>query len=153
MKNIESRIEDIAVGLSVPLEKIKLVYDNIKLKDRMQGDDLRQLSEIGIPVISELSKASGNTPQEVKEAISKEGIPFIYIHKLFMHLTNEGEMFFELKKKQSQTWGYQYNAALKRLIIDAYNSGYEECENKGMREYSAEQYYQDNFTSHLKEKN
>lgn len=144
MENIESRIEDIALGLSVQSEKIKMVYDNVKLKGRMQSDDLRQLTEIGIPVISELSKVSGNTVQEVKETISKDGIPFIYIHKLFIHLTNEGEIFYELKKKQSQTWGRQYSEALKKLIIEAYNAGYSHCENK-IGSYSAEDYYNDTF--------
>lgn len=147
MENIESRIEDIAIGLSVPSDKIKLVYEQVKKKDRMNGDDLRQLTEMGLPVVAELSKASGNPVEDVKEMIFKEGIPFIYIHKLFLHLTNEGGMFYELKKKQSQTWGYQYQQALKKLIIEAYNAGYSHCKNE-IGSYSAEDYYNDTFENH-----
>lgn len=153
MENIESRIEDIAVGLSVPSEKIKLVYDNVKLKGRMQGDDLRQLTEMGIPIVRELSALYGKTTSEITLMVKNGEVDFKHFGAILIYLTNEGGLFYELKKKQSQTWGHQYNAALKQLIIDAYNSGYEECENKGMREYSAEQYYKDNFSSHLKEKN
>lgn len=145
MENIESRIEDIAVGLSVPSEKIKLVYDNVKLKGIMQVDDLRQLYEIGMPIVRELCALYGKSTNEVMIMVKNGEVDFKHFGAIFLCLTNEGGMFYELKKKQSQTWGAQYERLFKNAIIDAYNSGYEECENKGMRQYSAEQYYKDNF--------
>lgn len=144
MDNIESRIEDIAIGLSVPSEKIKVVYDNVKLKGIMQGDDLRQLTEIGIPMVKELAALYGKTATEIKLMVQNGEIDFKHFGAVFLYLTNEGGMFYELKKKQSQTWGYQYNAALKKLIIDAYNSGYSNCE-EGLGSYTAEEYYHDNI--------
>ncbi|MEG0848463.1 MAG: tape measure protein [Myroides sp.] len=144
MENIESRIDDIAIGLSVPSEKIKLVYENVKSKGIMQGDDLRQLTEIGMPMVKELSALYGKNTTEIKSMVQNGEIDFKHFGSVFLCLTNEGGMFYELKKKQSQTWGYQYKEALKKLIIEAYNAGYSNCENK-IGTYSAEDYYNDTF--------
>lgn len=145
MENIESRIEDIAIGLSVPAEKIKLVYDNVKSKGIMHGDDLRQLTEIGIPMVKELCALYGKTTTEIKLMVQNGEIDFKHFGAVFLYLTNEGGMFYELKKKQSQTWGYQYNEVLKKIIMKAYNAGWKDCENKGIEDHSAEKYYQENF--------
>lgn len=144
MENIESRIEDIAIGLSVPSEKIKLVYDNVKSKGIMQGDDLRQLTEIGIPMVKELCALYGKNTDEIKLMVKNGEVDFKHFGAVLLYLTNEGGMFYELKKKQSETWGYQYNEALKKLIIEAYNAGYSHYENE-TASYSAEDYYNETF--------
>ncbi|OBW43504.1 hypothetical protein AB670_00033 [Chryseobacterium sp. MOF25P] len=145
MENIESRIEDIAIGLSVSAEKIKLVYDNVKSKGIIQGDDLRQLTEIGIPMVRELAALYGKTTTEIQLMVQNGEIDFKHFGAVFLYLTNEGGMFYELKKKQSQTWGYQYKEALKQIIMKAYNAGWVDSENKGLDDYSAEKYYKENF--------
>ncbi|AZA60795.1 hypothetical protein [Chryseobacterium indoltheticum] len=99
MENIESRIEDIAIGLSVPSEKIKLVYDNVKSKGIMQGDDLRQLTKIGMPMVKELCALYGKNITEIKLMVQNCEIDFKHFGAVFLYLTNEGGMFYELKKK------------------------------------------------------
>ncbi|REC56988.1 hypothetical protein DRF62_02180 [Chryseobacterium piscium] len=145
MENIESRIKDIAIGLSVPSEKIKLVYDNVKSKGIMHGDDLRQLTEIGMPMVKELCALYGKTTTEIQLMVQNGEIDFKHFGAVFLYLTNEGGMFYELKKKQSQIWGYQYKEALKQIIMKAYNVGWFDSENKGLDDYSAEKYYKENF--------
>lgn len=145
MENIESRIEDIAVGLSVPSEKIKLVYEEVKKNGIMRGDDLRQLTELGMPMARELSSFFGKTTSEIAQMVQNGEVDFKHFGAVFLYLTNEGGMFYEFKKKQSQTLGHQVQKAIKRLIINAYNAGWQDSENKGLDDYSAEKYYNDNF--------
>lgn len=48
-------------------------------------------------------------------------------------------------EKLSLTLGHQYKKALKQIVINAYNAGWQDSENKGLDDYSAEKYYKENF--------
>lgn len=50
-----TRMGNIAAGLSVPLSRINLVYGQVKAKGKLMGDDLRQFTEAGIPMVAELA--------------------------------------------------------------------------------------------------
>lgn len=97
------RLGNISAGLSQPLSRLILVYGQVKAKGKLMGDDLRQFTEAGIPIIAELAKVMNTTDSEVSKLVSNGEIGFDKVNKVIQNLTNEGGMFFNLMREQSKT--------------------------------------------------
>ncbi|WP_018674838.1 tape measure protein, partial [Riemerella columbina] len=97
------RMGDIAAGLGVPLSRINLVYGQVKAKGKLMGDDLRQFTEAGIPMLAELAKKFGKTTGEIQKMVSEGKIGFKDVKEVLFSLTDEGGMFFNLMDKQSES--------------------------------------------------
>lgn len=98
-----TRLGNIAAGLSVPLSRINLVYGQVKAKGKLMGDDLRQFTEAGIPMVAELAKKFGTTTAEISKMVSAGKIGFNDVKDVLFSMTNEGGMFFNLMEKQSKS--------------------------------------------------
>lgn len=98
-----TRMGNIAAGLGVPLSRINLVYGQVKAKGKLMGDDLRQFTEAGIPMLAELAKKFGKNTTEIQEMVSAGKIGFKDVKDVLFSLTNEGGMFFNLMEKQSKS--------------------------------------------------
>lgn len=98
-----TRMGNIAAGLSVPLSRINLVYGQVKAKGKLMGDDLRQFTEAGIPMVAELAKKFGKTTGEIQAMVSAGKIGFKDVKDVLFSMTNEGGMFFNLMEKQSKS--------------------------------------------------
>lgn len=96
-----TRMGNIAAGLSVPLARINLVYGQVRAKGKLMGDDLRQFTEAGIPMVAELAKKFNKTTAEVSAMVSAGKIGFKDVKDVLFSLTDEGGMFFNLMEKQS----------------------------------------------------
>ncbi|HCO19601.1 MAG TPA: hypothetical protein DIT47_00455 [Flavobacteriaceae bacterium] len=98
-----TRLGNIAAGLSVPLSRINLVYGQVKAKGKLMGDDLRQFTEAGIPMVAELAKKFGTTTSAITEMVSAGKIGFKDVQDVLFSMTNEGGMFYNLMEKQSKS--------------------------------------------------
>lgn len=98
-----TRLGNIAAGLSVPLSRINLVYGQVKAKGRLMGDDLRQFTEAGIPMVAELAKKFNTTTSAITEMVSAGKIGFNDVKDVLFSMTNEGGMFYNLMEKQSKS--------------------------------------------------
>lgn len=97
------RLGNISAGLSQPLSRLIMVYGQVKAKGKLMGDDLRQFTEAGIPIIAELAKVMKTTDSEVAKLVSNGEVGFDKVNKVIQNLTNEGGMFFNLMREQSKT--------------------------------------------------
>lgn len=98
-----TRMGNIAAGLGVPLGRINLVYGQVMAKGKLAGDDLRQFTEAGIPLLAELAKKFGTSTAEISKMVSAGKIGFKDVKDVLFSLTNEGGMFFNLMEKQSKS--------------------------------------------------
>lgn len=98
-----TRMGNIAAGLGVPLSRINLVYGQVMAKGKLMGDDLRQFTEAGIPMLAELAKKFGTSTAEISKMVSAGKIGFNDVKDVLFSLTNEGGMFFNLMEKQSKS--------------------------------------------------
>lgn len=96
-----TRMGNIASGLEVPLSRINLVYGQVKAKGKLMGDDLRQFTEAGIPMVAELAAKFKKSESEISAMVSAGKIGFKDVKDVLFSLTNEGGMFFNLMEKQS----------------------------------------------------
>lgn len=98
-----TRLGNVAAGLSVPLDRLIMAYGQVKAKGKLMGDDLRQFTEAGIPMVSELANAFGVTQAEVYKLVETGKVGFEDVQQVIKNLTDEGGMFFNLMEKQSKS--------------------------------------------------
>lgn len=104
-----TRLADVSSGLGVDMSRIILAYGQVKSATVLRGQELRQFTEAGIPIIDMLankySKLEGTmvSAGEVFQRVSKRMVSFKDVDEIFTSLTSSGGMFFEMQKKQSET--------------------------------------------------
>lgn len=103
------RLADISAGLGVDMNRLILAYGQVRAASVLRGQELRQFTEAGIPLVellaekfSELRDESVSTA-DVFKLISERAVPFSMIADIFEDLTDKGGMFYEMQKKQAET--------------------------------------------------
>ena len=102
-------LADVSAGLGVGMDRIVLAYGQIRSAAFLRGQEVRQLTEAGIPILEELAKqlqeveGRAVSAGEVFDRISARLIPFEMVAKVFQDLTSEGGKFFEMQEIQAET--------------------------------------------------
>ena len=102
-------LADISSGLGVDMNRLILAYGQVKAANYLRGTELRQFSEAGINILSELatyfSEIEGRAVSvgDVFERVSKRLVSFDEVDTILQRVTNEGGAFYKMQEKQSQT--------------------------------------------------
>ncbi len=103
------RLADVSAGLGVDMGRIILAYGQIRSASFLRGQEVRQLTEAGIPVLQELSKQFKEIEGEavsvgkVFDKISARQVPFEMIERMFKNLTSEGGKFYQMQETLAET--------------------------------------------------
>ena len=97
------RLGNISAGVGVPLGQLVAVYGQVKAKGKLQGDDMKQFMNAGIPIIEELAKVTGKADDQIQQLVTDGKIGFAEVQKVIENLTDKGGMFFNLMEEQSKT--------------------------------------------------
>lgn len=103
------RLTDISVGLGVSMDRIVLMYGQIRATGYLRASEVRQATEAGIPLVEELakklSKANNElvTAADVMDMISKRAISFDMVKEVFDDMTSAGGIFYNMQEKQGNT--------------------------------------------------
>ena len=109
-----NRLADISAGLGADMDRIILAYGQIQAAGVLKGTELRQLTELGIPMVELLASYYSTlrnevvTTSEVFDMISKKEIPFEAVKDVLTDLTDEGGRFFDMQSKQAETLAGQW---------------------------------------------
>jgi tape measure domain-containing protein len=130
-----TRLADISAGLGVGMDRIILAYGQVRAASVLRGQELRQFTEAGIPLVDLLAKKFSElngyavTTTEVFQLISERAVPFKMIDEIFRDLTESGGTFFNMQEIQAKSL-YGVYANLK----DAIQLMYDEMgrENRGV---------------------
>lgn len=113
-------LADVSAGLGVDMGRIILAYGQIRSAGVLRGQELRQLTEAGIPALDSLRKkleevrGVAQTTDDVFNAISTRQIPFEYIREMFTTMTEGGGMFYKMQEIQA--------ASLKGMVSNLADS-------------------------------
>ena len=94
---------DVSAGLGVPMERLALNYGQVITKGKLAGQELKDFTTAGVPLLDELSKNLGKSKTEVQDMISKGQISADMVTEAFRTMTSEGGRFADLMAKQSGT--------------------------------------------------
>lgn len=102
-------LADISAGLGVGMDRIVLAYGQVRSAAFLRGQEVRQFTEAGIPILNELAKQFSElegravSTNEVFDKISKRLVPFEMVAKVFKDMTSEGGKFFNMQEVQAET--------------------------------------------------
>lgn len=103
------RLADLSAGLGVDMSRIILAYGQVRSAAVLRGQELRQFTEAGIPLVDELAKKFSElegrvvSAGEVFDKISNREASFGMVKEIITELTSEGGKFFEMQELQSAT--------------------------------------------------
>lgn len=103
------RLADVSAGLGVDMGRIILAYGQVRSAAFLRGQEVRQFTEAGIPLLDELAKKFSQLENrvvsvgEVFDKISNREVPFEMVKEVFTDLTNEGGKFYNMQAKLSDS--------------------------------------------------
>ena len=125
-------LADLSAGLGVGMDRLVLAYGQVRSAAFLRGQEVRQFSEAGIPILHELAKLFEElegrmvTAGEVFDKISARQVPFEMVDQVLTKMTSEGGKFYKMQEVQAET--------LKGKIAnltDAYHIMFAEIGGKG----------------------
>lgn len=102
-------LADVSAGLGVDMGRIILAYGQIRSASFLRGQEVRQLTEAGIPILDELAKqfeeleGRAVSVGEVFDKISARQVPFEMVEKAFKDMTSEGGKFYQMQEVLAET--------------------------------------------------
>lgn len=103
------RLADVSAGLGVDMQRLILAYGQVKAAAYLRGTEVRQFTEAGINLYGELQayfkevKQESYTTAQIVDMISKRKVTFEDIEQIFIRLTNQGGLFYNMQKIQVET--------------------------------------------------
>lgn len=102
-------LADVSAGLGVGMDRLVLAYGQIRSASFLRGQEVRQLTEAGIPILTELAKqfeeleGHAVSAGEVFDRISKRQVTFEMVEKVFKDMTSEGGKFYQMQEVLAET--------------------------------------------------
>ena len=102
-------LADMSAGLGVDMNRLILAFGQVKAASVLRGQELRQFTESGIPLVDLLAVKFSQLRNEVVstgevfDLISKRQVPFQMIADIFEEMTTEGGRFYNMQKKQAES--------------------------------------------------
>lgn len=100
---ILEQLSSVAAGTNVPLDRLALVYGQVKAAGRLLGQDLRQLVNAGFNPLQQISADTGVSLMELRKRMSEGKISFEDIQKAFISATSAGGRFNKLNEEVAKT--------------------------------------------------
>lgn len=100
---------DLSAGLGVDMSRLILAYGQVKSAAVLRGQELRQFTEAGIPMVQALAdkftQLNGKlvTTGEVFELISKRQVSFEMVASVLRDMTSEGGKFYNMQEQITET--------------------------------------------------
>lgn len=130
-----NQLADVSAGLGVSMERLILAYGQVKAASVLRGQELRQFTEAGIPLVALLAdkftelRGEMTSTSDVFELISARMVPFEMVAEIFDDMTSAGGKFFEMQKIQAESLHGVYENLTDNIQI-AFNQLGEE--NRGI---------------------
>ena len=102
-KEMLHRLGDISGGSSEKLESLALVFGQVSSNGKLMGQDLLQFINAGFNPLLYISKATGESMEELRDRMSKGGISINEVAGAIRKATSEGGQFNGMLQEQSKT--------------------------------------------------
>lgn len=97
------QLGDLAQGNAEKLDRVSLAYGQMLAKGKVTGEELRQMTEAGVPMLQSLADVLGVTTAELQDYIEKGQVGIPALNKAIENMTSEGGKFFGMMEKQAGT--------------------------------------------------
>lgn len=98
-----TKLGDLASGNAEKMDRITLAYGQMLAKGKVTGEELRQMTEAGVPLQAALAESIGVTGEEFFKMVSAGKVGIDDLNKAITGLTTGNGKFAGMMEKQSQT--------------------------------------------------
>lgn len=98
-----TKLGDLASGNAEKMDRITLAYGQMLAKGKVTGEELRQMTEAGVPLQTALAESIGVTGEEFSKMVSAGKVGIDDLNKAITGLTTGDGKFAGMMEKQSQT--------------------------------------------------
>lgn len=98
-----TKLGDLARGNAEKMDRITLAYGQMLAKGKVTGEELRQMTEAGVPLQAALAESIGVTGEEFFKMVSAGKVGIDDLNKAITGLTTGNGKFAGMMEKQSQT--------------------------------------------------
>lgn len=99
-----TKLGDLAAGNAQKFERVSLAYGQMLAKGKVSGEELRQMTEAGVPLLQALADELGVTAGEMQDMVSKGKIGIPELNAAITSMTTGTGQFAGMMEKQSQTF-------------------------------------------------
>ena len=109
------QLADVSAGLGVDMSRLILAYGQVRAASVLRGQELRQFTESGIPLVELLADKFSELRGEMVSTgdvfglISDRAVPFSMIAEIFDDMTSAGGLFYQMQEKQAKTLKGEWN--------------------------------------------
>lgn len=108
-------IGDVAMGDQGKMNGLSLAFAQMSSVGKLQGQDLLQMINAGFNPLQELTKMTGKSMAQLREAMEKGKISAGIVEQAFQHATSKGGMFFGMMDKMSQSSSGKFSTLVGTL--------------------------------------
>ncbi|MGN0689267.1 MAG: tape measure protein [Oscillospiraceae bacterium] len=98
-----TQLGDLSAGNADKLNRISLAYGQMLAKGKVTGEELRQMTEAGVPLLNALADSLNVSTAELQDMISKGQVGIPELNKTIEALTSNGGKFSGMMSEQAQT--------------------------------------------------
>lgn len=127
-----TRLGDLAGGNAEKLDRVSLAYGQMLAKGKVTGEELRQMTEAGVPLLQALADTLGTSTAEVQDMISKSKVGIDDLDRAIEALTTGSGKFSGMMEQQSQTMTGMLSTArdlVDRFFRDVGEESFEEIKD------------------------
>lgn len=110
-----TKLGDLASGNAEKMDRITLAYGQMLAKGKVTGEELRQMTEAGVPLQTALAESIGVTGEEFSKMVSAGKVGIDDLNKAITGLTTGNGKFAGMMEKQSQTMQGMFSTLLDNL--------------------------------------
>lgn len=110
-----TKLGDLAGGNAEKMDRITLAYGQMLAKGKVTGEELRQMTEAGVPLQTALAESIGVTGEEFSKMVSAGKVGIDDLNKAITGLTTGNGKFAGMMEKQSQTMHGMLSTLLDNL--------------------------------------
>lgn len=121
--DVTMKLADVSAGLGVDMNRLVLAYGQVRAASVLRGQELRQFTEAGIPLVEKLAEKftylNGKmvSTADVFKLISQRAVPFEMVAEIFDDMTSAGGEFYKMQEKQAETLAGQWSNLKDALSI------------------------------------
>lgn len=99
-----TQLGDLAAGNAQKFERVSLAYGQMLAKGKVSGEELRQMTEAGVPLLQALADELKLTTGEVQDLVSKGKVGIPELNAAIASMTTGTGQFAGMMEKQSETF-------------------------------------------------
>lgn len=127
-------LSDAAMGNAESLGRLSYAYGQVTSAGRLYGTELRQLTELGLPIIPELGRILKVRPEDVRKQVEDGGVSSAHLTQALVNLTSGGGMFAGMTAKRGESITGQFERLVDDVQAVSRDIGFVLIEELGIKE-------------------